>query len=344
MVKMPQFAAIGEGDYSPMFDLIREELQSTDCLIGNLETPVAGREAGYSSRPYSFNTPDSFVKALKETGFHILTTANNHCLDRGREGVERTLDMLDVQGIKHIGTYRRRTDDRWIVLEIEGRKVALLSYTYGTNSVFNGHRLSRLNRFKVALTETQPPKLRVPTRWNIPLRLFNKIASKTIYRRRELLGDIKRDIVNAKKRGGADFVIMCLHYGGQYTDFPTPQTRKMVDWLFNNGVDLVIGNHEHIVHPIHRTPAGKVAAYCLGNFSSTPGDLSDDIKEIAVRNRTDYSLLLTLEFPVNWIYPTVSFKVLKSVLGEDGIARTMVAASDDPDEQWVREKAMCEMK
>ena len=93
-------------DFEKPFAPLRPLLESSDLVVGNLETPLAGGAVGYVEDCFSFNAPDAFAHALRQLGFGFFTTANNHCLDRGYAGLCRTLDVLDSLGIPHTGTYR----------------------------------------------------------------------------------------------------------------------------------------------------------------------------------------------------------------------------------------------
>ena len=107
MCQREQLAACrtsGGYEFGPLFEPAAEALAASDYLVGNLETPFAGAEAGYTRELYSFNTPDSFAAALAACGFDLVSTANNHCLDRKLSGLKRTLDILDRAGIAHVGT------------------------------------------------------------------------------------------------------------------------------------------------------------------------------------------------------------------------------------------------
>ena len=93
-------------------------------------------------RPYKgypqFSSPDALAITLRESGFDALVTANNHCVDRGKQGLERTITMLDSFNIPHTGTFVdtvSRMNDSPLVLEKNGFKIALLNYTYGTNGI-----------------------------------------------------------------------------------------------------------------------------------------------------------------------------------------------------------------
>ena len=93
----------GSYDYAPCFQYVRDYIQSADVAIVNLEVTLAGKP--YTGYP-CFSAPDAIAEAAHQAGFDVFTTANNHCMDKGSRGLERTLDVLDTFGIKHLGTYR----------------------------------------------------------------------------------------------------------------------------------------------------------------------------------------------------------------------------------------------
>lgn len=127
----------GAYDYKPMIRFAKPRIEQADYAVVNLETTFAGGP-DYSGFP-AFNTPDALGDALKDAGFDLVSTANNHCLDRGYDGMVRTLDVLDNLGLAHVGTYRsaeeRAAQNGVHVADVGGIKVAFLSYTYGTNGI-----------------------------------------------------------------------------------------------------------------------------------------------------------------------------------------------------------------
>lgn len=235
----------GGYSFDPLFEGVKRHLRKPDLTIGNLETTFAGPPG--SSGKYelrkahtgfpSFNCPDEFAGTLKRLGFDLLTTANNHCVDRGAAGLKRTLRLLDRHGLRHTGTSRTLAESRrYTVLNVKGIKVGILAYTTGTN------------RNPVA----QPF-------------LVNKIR----------LSRMAADVRALKKR--SDIVIACLHFGVEYKRTPNAKQRRIVRALFNYGVNAVLGAHPHVLQPIAygkvRDASGivkhRVAAYSLGNFIST---------------------------------------------------------------------------
>ena len=104
-----------------------------EITIANLETSFA--DAPYSNYP-TFNSPASLATALKDIGVDIITTAGNHCLDKGFKGLSETIDVLDSNGLEHLGTYKTAEDqEKLFVKDINGAKVAFIDYTYGTNGI-----------------------------------------------------------------------------------------------------------------------------------------------------------------------------------------------------------------
>ncbi|MGO4376435.1 CapA family protein, partial [Paenibacillus sp. MCAF20] len=132
----------------PIFAGVAPQLRNNDLLIGNLETTFSGTP-GFGSNPNRvgryelrnkrtgnplFNCPDELASTLKKTGFHVMTTANNHCADGGMYGLNRTLGILDSLGIKHTGTARSLEESRGqLIMHVKGIDIGILSYTYGTN-------------------------------------------------------------------------------------------------------------------------------------------------------------------------------------------------------------------
>lgn len=122
-------------DFSNNFTSVKKYFKKSDYVIGNLETTLGGTKIGISDYP-RFNSPDSFAKALKNAGFDLLTTANNHCVDRGTDALIRTIDVLDKLKFDHIGTYKNKSDSKKIFIkEINGIQIAFISCTYGTNGL-----------------------------------------------------------------------------------------------------------------------------------------------------------------------------------------------------------------
>ena len=136
----------GEYDFSDVFEYAEPYISSADYAIGVFEGPMAGEDAGYTSSNFDdgkelyLNFPDSFASAVKAAGFDLVTNANNHLLDKGVNGAVRTIDILDSIGLDHTGSYRsaeEKNTSRIKLVECQGIKMAVLSYTYGCNYIDN---------------------------------------------------------------------------------------------------------------------------------------------------------------------------------------------------------------
>ena len=309
----------GSYDYSKVFSNVKDFFAKSDYNVGNLETPIAGEQLKYSYMPYSFNTPYEFIEAVKDTGFSLVSTANNHCLDRGIDGLINTIKSLDSCGIEHVGTYINKESSKVdFIKEINGIKFAILSYTYGTNSCANGIRLSRSNNYMVNLFRKQEWKI---DKRNVLLRLKLKLFKDyfRFFSSRPYLHALKKRVKTIKKDGKADYIIMCMHSGGQYNDIPEPYTRKLMKFLIQNGIDFVIGCHPHVVHPCVLYKTNQVGAYSLGNFYSTPNG-NPAQKDVYA----DYSIILNLYFDENKHFYDITFTVARTIMDESGYSKVFL--------------------
>lgn len=220
-------------DYSDCFKYVKEEISRADVAIGNLEVTLGGKP--YRGYP-AFSAPDEYLFAIRDAGFDVLTTANNHCLDRGKKGLERTILMLDSLQIPHTGTYTNtemRKQHYPLLLEKNGFRIILLNYTYGTNGI----------------------KATAPN-------FVNYIDKKTI----------TRDIETAQTLH-PDVIIAIMHWGEEYQSLPNKEQTSLTEWLLQQGVTHIIGSHPHVVQPMElRTDSisgnQHAVVYSLGNFIS----------------------------------------------------------------------------
>ncbi|MEN9797186.1 MAG: hypothetical protein RL653_882 [Pseudomonadota bacterium] len=219
----------GEYDFAPLFAAARPWVESADLAIANLEVTLTGPHLPWGGYP-RFNTPPSLAKALKDVGFDAVTRANNHVLDYGAEGLRNTTKVLDEVGLPHTGASLTE-QERDTVLVLEPRpnlRVALLSYTYGTNG------------------------FPLPQPWSVNLLDEERMRA-----------DVRRARGGAK----ADLVVVALHFGTEYTAEPDASQRKWVQVAREAGADVVLGNHPHVVHRAELKD-GRAAIYSLGNFVS----------------------------------------------------------------------------
>jgi poly-gamma-glutamate synthesis protein (capsule biosynthesis protein) len=215
-------------DFRPMFAGLEPLYEGADLAICHLETPLSEPNGPFSSYPI-FSVPPQVVRGLKSAGVDACTTASNHSVDRGLEGLLRTLRTLDAYGIEHAGTAESRKDARTPeILDVADVKVALLSYTYGTNGL--------------------PIPSEAP--WSVPLIDADRILA----------------MAHRARAQGAEIVIVALHVGTEYMTAPDEQQLEVVDALTRSpDVDLVYGHHAHVPQPFD-VRHGTWVAYGLGNF------------------------------------------------------------------------------
>jgi poly-gamma-glutamate synthesis protein (capsule biosynthesis protein) len=223
-------------DFTGVYREVKPYLYKPDLTIGNLETVIAGKNKGYSGYPY-FNAPDDFVYSLKDAGFDLLVTANNHALDQGWEGVERTIDVINDYKIHRTGTFISQEDrDSVRIFLVNSIKIAILAYSENTNG------------------------LPIPKGKDFVINLIDE----------EL---IKRDISKARELN-VDIVLVHLHYGPEYNREPNDYQKEIVQKIIELGADIIIGGHPHVIQPVDffKTNNTKLdsgfVAYSMGNFIS----------------------------------------------------------------------------
>ena len=194
-------------NYDICFQGVKPYIEVPDIAICNLEVPLAGRP--YSGYP-NFSSPDALLDGLKNAGYDIMFTANNHVLDRGKQGLERTIKTISKRNLLHAGSYVdiiQRDSLYPLILEQKGIRIAFLNCTYGTNGI----------------TVIEP-------------NMVNYLD--TI--------EIKKDIGKAKSKN-VDFIVMTVHWGTEY-ELECNSVQKMyADFFIRNGINLVVGSHPHVV-------------------------------------------------------------------------------------------------
>ena len=228
----------GTYDFSPMFKNVTKYIESATVAVGNLETTLAGEERGYSGYP-TFNSPAELAYDMKEMGIDILTTANNHCIDKGYSGLVSTLDKLDEYGIAHTGTSRSVEEQNTILFkDLEGIKTAFLCYTYGTNGI------------------------PIPSGREYSVNLIDN--------------DFMKQQLDKAKEEGAELIVVSMHWGSEYRIKPTEEQEELAEFLIKNGADIILGNHSHVPEPMEMkevtlddgTKREGFVIYSMGNFFS----------------------------------------------------------------------------
>lgn len=244
----------GAYDFSYVFDDISLYTKTADICVGNLETTFAGEDVGYSGYP-TFNTPDSLAYELKDIGIDVLSTAGNHALDKGFNGLSRTIDVLNDADIAHTGTYKTEEEQNTILTKyVKGIKIAFVNFTYGTNGI----KIPSGKEFCVNLID-------------------NDLITKQL---------------DLAKSQNPDIIVACMHWGNEYKTTPNDTQKELSTFLFQNGVDIILGTHPHVLEPMEKqtvtledgTTKDGFVIYSLGNFIS--GQTAENTKTSIILNLT----------------------------------------------------------
>lgn len=240
----PQFKAAynaktKEYNYDICFENVKPYISAADFAVANLEVPIAGEP--YSGYP-NFSSPDALLDALKNAGYTVLLTANNHVADRAANGIKRTIKQVQKRGFSYAGSYLNATQKDTVyplVLTKNNFKIALLNYTYSTN----GNSVSK------------------------PL-IVNMIDTV------QIVNDLQ------KAETLADFTVVCIHWGEEYKTRANTAQRKLAAKMVQNGADLIIGGHPHVVQDaefITNIEQTQVPVfYSLGNSISNQRNVNTD--------------------------------------------------------------------
>lgn len=297
-------------DFMPSFTRMQPYFNLVDVMCVNLETPLAGEAVEYSSPapakptpdengevPFynfqTFNAPDELATALYDAGVDVVTTANNHCLDRGVDGIYRTAQVLRDAGLTQVGTYLSPEDrEQPRIIDVNGIKIGFLAWTNSVNS-----------KDKMIPAEQQPY---------------------AVGRARESKA-VKADIENCM-RAGAEYIVAFLHWDEEFSHIPTSSTKKRAKELITWGVDAILGSHPHVVQPVEYITVEReggeytgIVAYSLGNYLSnmapSPRDFGMFIK-LTVEKTPEGSVSLydAGMLPIHCIKHRVDGRTLHEVL------------------------------
>ena len=254
MAHMPQLKAqyntsTKKYSFDNNYKYVKKYIKNADLAMANLETTLCGDDVyAYSSYP-TFNTPDALADSLKNVGFDLLSTINNHSFDMSSLGVERTLSTLKKKGFDTVGTREKKSDDEYVIENVNGIKLGITAYSYG--EIKNGTKY--LNGIKVSDEK------------NDLMNVFDisdvDTAFNTIY------STVK------KYQKDTDMQIVIIHWGDEYSRTPNDFQKKLAQKLCDAGVDIIIGSHPHVVEPVEtiKSTDGKnetLVIYSLGNYIS----------------------------------------------------------------------------
>ena len=280
-------------EYDSCFSKIKPILSNADVTLGNLEVTLGVKP--YSGYP-QFSSPPSYASAIKNAGVDIVTTSNNHSCDKRKKGVERTIKILDSLNIGHTGTFINsveKTKNPAYVIEKNNFKIAVISYTYGTNSI-----------------KPTPPNV------------VNYLDKETI----------KKDVNYINSKVSPDQIIAFVHWGLQYKNLPNKEQKEMFAYFKSLGVNIVIGAHPHVLQPMKWTkptkenPKEDLVVYSLGNFVSHqrtfPRDGGAVLKLSLTKDKDKKIHIKKADYLLTWVYePVVNGKKEYYVLPADAYAK-----------------------
>ncbi|MGN0507265.1 MAG: CapA family protein [Lachnospiraceae bacterium] len=235
----------GSYQFDAIFSNTAKEISSADLAIVNQEVIIGGVTLGVSGYP-AFNAPYAVGDALVKAGFDVVLHATNHALDKGKQGLlncigfwEETYPEIDVLGIHGSS----EDQDEICILEVEGIRIAILNYTYGTNGIS------------------------MPKDMPYAVDMLEEAA-------------VIRDLKLAKE--SADFVIVCPHWGTEYRLTPDISQKQWAELFFKYGADLVIGTHPHVIEPIEwmineETGERMLIYYSIGNYVNWTSGKGDGV-------------------------------------------------------------------
>lgn len=282
-------------DFNDIFKYVNKYYSSYDCMVADLEQPIAGKEFGYSGFP-CFNAPDSIADALKNNGVDLLLTANNHCYDQGKTGFLNTMSKLEEKQIDFIGS-RQEASKPYIIKDLSGIKVGMINYTYETTPLSDTKYINGIPMDKSTTS------------------LLNSFD----YNKLDEFYTEFQNNMNSMYDDGADVIIAFMHWGDEYNLSANDYQKKMAQKLCDFGVDAIIGGHTHCIEPtdlLYSEISGKQTPiiYSTGNQLSnqrkeTLSEFSYDkpyfedgvIYELSFTRKSDGSVILSdVSYTATW--------------------------------------------
>ena len=240
-------------DFDKIFQYLKEYAEDADFAAANLETTLAGLDNGYQYSGYPhFNCPDEIVDGVRDAGFDLMLTVNNHSYDTTLVGYKRTLEVTREKGMQTLGTMLSDDEPKYLIQDVNGIKIGMLAYTYATAVTSDGRPSLNGN---AAMKEAGI--CNYFTYENLP-GFYNEVEKH----------------LEAMKAEGAEATMLFIHWGVEYQTTQNAQQEKIAQALCDLGIDVIVGGHPHVVQPVdlltsttdpdHKT----VCLYSMGNAVS----------------------------------------------------------------------------
>ena len=278
-------------DFRSQYQYVKTYLEQADITIANLETTLAGQDRGYSGYP-EFNTPDAIIDALQFSGVDIVTSANNHRMDKGIRGFYRTIEVTRDKGLDIIGVKALEAEKTYVIRDIKGVQTAFLNFGYS----------SPLADGSLSINGLILPKDMANLMDAFDTEDFDGTVEK-----------IGKRITEARK-DGAEVIVICLHWGDEYHRLPNRFQQELAVRLIDLGADMIFGGHPHVLQPavyLSSADGRRVPVfYSLGNFISdqrkeTVKDIYTEqgiIAKVTVRvYRDGHNQVLSAEAIPTWV-------------------------------------------
>src|SRR5690625_4094012 len=268
-------------DFKSVFEDVKPIFTAADLALANFETTTAGTVMEFTGYP-TFNSPDETIDAIKYAGIDVLTTANNHSLDTGSQGLKRTVKVIREKGLSSVGSYDEKPESRVLMKDVQGIKIAILAYTESTNGLGSQYADDELNAM---------------------LNLMDKDI-------------IIKDIREAKELG-ADLIISFMHWGIEYADEPNEKQVEFAQMMAKEGVDIILGSHHHVIQRsefLEVDGNSTFVIYSMGNFVSnqrreTLGNGFEPTEDGVIVNfdirqndQTKETTVENVEYVPTWVY------------------------------------------
>lgn len=237
-----------------IFEYFSDYVLQADLAAANLETTLAGLDNGYEYNGYpNFNCPDAVVDAMKNAGFDMVLTANNHSYDTRSIGLKRTLEVIKDRDLQYLGTKMDEEEPNFVIAELNGIRVGLMCYTYETENTYD----DRISLNGIVLTAEDSRKVNSFDYNDLPA----------------FYAEMEENLADMEALG-AEAALLYIHWGDEYRLKANDQQKAIAQKLCDLGIDVIVGGHPHVVEPVELLTSTTdenqktICLYSMGNAVS----------------------------------------------------------------------------